>query len=218
MTTPSATCPNCGAAIQFEWSRAVQTSCPFCHSILVRGDVDLKTVGTVGDLPATSSPLQIGTTGSFRHRKFAVVGRVVYQYERGSWNDWHVRLDDGASAWLSDARGEYAFSIEQPAGGGGGGAPTVEKLHIGGNFVWDRRIYKLMAVTRARYGAAEGELPFTTWDRHEATLADLDANDGHIATVDYRSDPAAVYLGEWTTFDDLNLERLREIDGWPLPA
>jgi hypothetical protein len=35
--------------------------------------------------------------------------------------------------------------------------------------------------------------------------------------VDYRGEPPAVYLGEWTSFDDLHLAQLREIDGWPLP-
>jgi len=213
MTAPTATCPNCGATIRFDWSHAVQTSCPFCQSVLVRDDVDLKTVGTVGDFPATSSPLQIGTTGMFGHRRFSVVGRVVYEYDRGSWNQWHVRLDDGGSAWLSDARGEYAFYVDAA----GGEIPGLDQLHIGGNFVWERRIYKLMAVTGVRYRAAEGELPFTTWDRREATLADLDATDGHIATIDYRDHPPALALGEWTRFDDLHLERLREIDGWPLP-
>lgn len=213
MTDPTATCPNCGATIRFGWSHAVQTSCPFCQSVLVRGDVDLKRVGVTGDFPATSSPLQIGTTGAFQGRQFTVVGRVVYAYDRGSWNSWHVRLD-GASAWISDARGEYAFLVEQPAGAT---VPTLDQLHLGGNFVWDRRIYKLMSVTRVRYRAVEGDLPFATWDRHEATLADLDANDGHIAMVDYHTDPAAVYLGEWTTFDDLHLEQLRELSGWPLP-
>ena len=79
MTEPTAACPNCGSTIRFDWSHAVQTSCPFCHSVIVRGDVDLKTVGSVGDLPATSSPLQIGTTGRFQHRRFAVVGRLVYE-------------------------------------------------------------------------------------------------------------------------------------------
>jgi len=214
MTEPTTACPNCGGAIRFDWSHAVQTSCPFCHSVIVRGDVDLKTVGSVGDFPATSSPLQIGTTGSFEHRRFAVVGRVVYEYDRGSWNNWHVRLDDGASGWISDARGEYVFSLEA----GNGSIPPLDQLHIGGNFVWERRIYKLMGVTSVRYRAAEGELPFTTWDRHAGTLADLDATDGHIATIDYRDQPPALYLGAWTRFDDLHLARLREIDGWPLPG
>lgn len=214
MTMPAATCPNCGAAIQFAWSNAVQTTCPYCQSVLVRGDVDLRTVGTAGEPPVTSSPLQLDTTGVFREHRFVVVGRVVYEYDRGSWNQWYVRLDDGAGAWLSDARGEYAFTVETP----GLSLPGLEQLHVGANFAWERRIYKLMSVTKARHRAVEGELPFTTWDCQQATLADLDANDGHIATLDYRTTPPSLHLGEWTTFDDLRLNHLRELAGWPLPA
>lgn len=214
MSALPASCPNCGAAIHFDWSHAVQTSCPFCRSVIVRGDVDLKTVGTMGDFPATSSPLQIGTTGAFRGRRFTVVGRVVYGYDRGSWNAWHVRFDDGRGGWLSDAHGEYAFTIDAA----NAEVPAADALHIGANFAWQGRIYKVMAVTPVRYHAVEGELPFTTWDRQEATLADLDANDGHVATIDYRERRPVLALGEWMGFDDLALDHLREIDGWPLPA
>lgn len=218
MTAPSTTCPNCGAAIRFAWSQAVQTTCPYCKSVLIREQMDLKRVGTVGDLPPTSSPIRLGTTGAFHHRRFTVVGRVVYAYDRGSWNEWHVRFDDAGegdeSAWLSDARGEYAFAVATP----GQTAPPADHLRVGANFVWMQRIYKLMSVTTAQYAGVEGELPFTTWDRHEATLAQLDANDGHIATLDYRSQPPVLLLGEWATFDGLVLDGLREIDGWPRPA
>ncbi len=218
MTAPATTCPNCGAAIHFAWSQAVQTTCPYCKSVLIRDQMDLKRVGTVGDPPPTSSPIRLGTTGAFHDRRFTVVGRVVYAYDRGSWNEWHVRFDDAGeadtSAWLSDARGEYAFEVatKEPQ------TPPLDHLHVGTNFAWDHRIYKLMSVTTARYAAVEGELPFTTWDRHEATLAQLDANDGHIATLDYRVQPPSLLLGEWATFDGLALDRLREIDGWPRPA
>ncbi len=214
MPAPTANCPNCGAAIRFEWSRAVQTTCPYCGSVLVRGDVDLKTVGKVGDFPATSSPLQLGATGVVHHHRFTVVGRVVYEYERGSWNAWHVHIDDESGGWLSDAGGEYAFSQEAPSHD----IPAADHLHPGANFPWEKRIYKVMAVTTVRYGAAEGELPFTTWDRREATHAMLDANDGHFATIDYRESPPTLYLGEWTSFDALQLDGLREVAGWPRPA
>ena len=211
------TCPNCGAAIHFAWSQAVQTVCPYCKAVLIRDQMDLKRVGTVGEMPATSSPIQLGTTGAFHRRRFTVVGRVVYAYDRGSWNEWHVRFDDAGeadtSAWLSDARGEYAFAVATT----GQETPPLDRLHPGANFAWAQRIYKLTSVTTAQYASAEGELPFTTWDRREATLAQLDANDGHIATLDYRGQPPALLLGEWATFDGLELDRLREIDGWPRP-
>ena len=195
----------------------MQTICPYCKAVLIRDQMDLKRVGTVGEMPATSSPIQLGTTGAFHHRRFTVVGRVVYAYDRGSWNEWHVRFDDAGeadtSAWLSDARGEYAFAVATT----GQETPPLDRLHPGANFAWAQRIYKLTSVTTAQYASAEGELPFTTWDRREATLAQLDANDGHIATLDYRGQPPALLLGEWATFDGLELDRLREIDGWPRP-
>src|SRR5882762_9202801 len=95
MTQPTATCPNCGAQVVFRWSSSVQTVCEYCKSILVRTDVDLKKVGEVADLPPDSSPIQIGTEGSYNHKGFVAIGRIVYEYELGSWNEWHLMLNDG---------------------------------------------------------------------------------------------------------------------------
>ena len=68
MSAPAANCPNCGAPVTFRWSSAVQTTCEFCHSILVRTDVDLKKVGEVADLPPDASPIQIGTEGAYQNK------------------------------------------------------------------------------------------------------------------------------------------------------
>ena len=38
----NAFCPSCGAPVKFRWSSAVQTVCPYCRSILVRHDVNLR--------------------------------------------------------------------------------------------------------------------------------------------------------------------------------
>ena len=114
MTQPSATCPNCGAKIVFRWSSSVQTVCEYCKSILVRTDVDLQKVGQVADLPPDSSPIQIGTEGTYNHKAFVAIGRIIYEYEQGSWNEWHLMLNNGTSAWLSDAQDEYAVSFAAP--------------------------------------------------------------------------------------------------------
>src|SRR5260370_8204544 len=104
MTQPVSNCPNCGAKIVFQWSSSVQTVCQYCKSILVRTDVDLKKVGQVADLPPDSSPIQLNTEGIYRNKAFAVVGRIIYEYDQGPWNDWHVLMNDGASPRLSHAR------------------------------------------------------------------------------------------------------------------
>ncbi len=111
MNSLAADCPNCGAPVQFRWSGAVQTTCEYCRSILVRRDVNLEKVGEVGDLPREASPLQIGTEGTCGNKAFQVVGRILYEYEDGGWNEWHIVFNDGTSGWLSDAQLDYTVSF-----------------------------------------------------------------------------------------------------------
>src|SRR3989454_7242098 len=94
MSERVANCPNCGAPIKFLWSSAVQTTCEFCHSILVRRDVDLQRVGEVADLPPDSSPIQIASEGVYAGKPFVVVGRILYEYEQGGWNEWNIIFND----------------------------------------------------------------------------------------------------------------------------
>ena len=91
---PSAACPNCSAPVEFRWSSAVQTICGHCRSVVVRHDVDLAAVGVVADLPLSGSPIQIGTRGRFQGDSFTVTGRIVYEYEHGTWNEWHLLFAD----------------------------------------------------------------------------------------------------------------------------
>src|SRR5579883_3029227 len=111
MTQPTATCPNCGAKITFRWSSSVQTTCDYCKSILVRTDLDLKKVGQVADLPPNPSPICLLTEGTYRGKSFQVLGRIIYEWEDGGWNEWHIMFSDGSSGWLSDAQLQYAVSF-----------------------------------------------------------------------------------------------------------
>ncbi|MFI5311883.1 MAG: DUF4178 domain-containing protein [Gemmatimonadales bacterium] len=210
MSGPSASCPNCGAKIDFRWSSAVQTTCAFCKSILVRHDVDLRKVGEVGDLPSDQTPIQLGTTGRHGRRGFTVVGRIMYEYERGTWNEWHIRLDDQTSEWLSDAVAEYAVSraVQAPD------TPAAKDVSVGRSYAWEKRIYKVTSLTTAHYRGVEGELPFEYWDKHDVLFADLSTDDGHFATLDYSDQPPTLYLGEYVEFDDLRMDNLRAIAGW----
>ena len=90
MSGPVGTCPNCSAPLTFRWSGAVQTVCGSCRSVVVRHDVDVTAIGETSDLPLDSSPIQIGTRGTFDGRAFTVIGRIVYEYEDGGWNEYVV--------------------------------------------------------------------------------------------------------------------------------
>ena len=213
MTRRTAVCPNCGAPIEFLWSSAVQTTCSFCKSILVRHDVELERVGEVGDLPESTSPIQIATQGVYRGVAFTAVGRILYEWERGRWNEWHLRLDDGTSAWLSDAQMEYAVTklVETSEQ-----LPSADHLRVGQNYGLNKTLFKVVSITRARYRGVEGELPFEYWNKNEVLFADLETTGNRFATLDYSdgNDSPALYVGEFQEFDDLQFANLREVPGW----
>jgi hypothetical protein len=215
MTARTAACPNCGATIEFRWSGAVQTICPYCKAVLVRRDLDLEKVGMVSDLPPTASPIQLGTEGKFEGDAFVVVGRIVYQYERGGWNEWHLRTMRGASAWLSDAQGDLAIST--PAKNSAA-LPAADALTVGQSYSIDGTRFRVASLTRARYAGVEGELPFESWDRSEALFADLDTegtgDPPRFATIDYSDDTPVAYVGTYVELEQLAARNLRRFEGW----
>ncbi len=209
----AASCPNCGAPVELRWAQAVQTTCAYCQSILVRHDVDLERVGQVSDLPATPSPIQLGTEGRWGSASFVVVGRIVYEYERGGWSEWHFVTNEGKSGWLSDAQLEYAVTfLADPKGQlppDPGALRQRQALRLAGKSL------QLQTVTRARYRGVEGELPFEYWDKQEVVFADFRGEDGAFATADYTERPALLFVGELVDYDALRLRNVVQFEGWP---
>ncbi len=211
MSQRSTNCPNCGAPVQFRWSSAVQTVCPYCRSILVRTDLDLTKVSEVADLPEDASPIQLGVEGIYRNKAFVVVGRIIYEYELGTWNEWHLVFNDNSSGWLSDAQLDYAVTmLSNP----GQALPAENAIARGQAFQFHGVPLSVTTLTRARYRGVEGDLPFQYWDKTEVLFADLRGADARFGTIDYSDTPPLLFLGEAVEFDDLRLSRLREFEGW----
>jgi hypothetical protein len=215
VTARSASCPNCGATIEFRWSGAVQTICPYCKAVLVRRDVDLEKVGMVSDLPPTSSPIQLGTEGRWQKDGFVVVGRIVYRYERGGWNEWYLRTTSGTDAWLSDAQGDLAISTRSASSTE---LPTANELRVGQSYTLDNTPFRVASLTRAHYAGVEGELPFESWNRDDALFADLDSEGNgdelRFATIDYSDESPVAYVGSYVELEQLAARNLRRIEGW----
>ena len=211
MSQPAGSCPNCGAPLEFRWSSSVQTVCEYCKSVIVRTDVDLNKVGEVADLPANSSPIQMGTEGQYGNRSFVVAGRIIYEYDQGNWNEWHLMFNDGTSGWLSDAQLMYDISFRDTHGHD---VPDVAGVTIGQRYTFDNVEYETTSITRARYRGVEGELPFEYWDKEEVPFVDLRSTSGKFATLDYSDDSPLLFTGEAVEFEDLKLRNVREFEGW----
>jgi hypothetical protein len=203
-------CPNCGAPVSFAWSSSVQSTCEYCKSIIVRTDVDVRKVGEVSDLPADASPIQLNAEGQYRGKSFVVVGRIVYEYELGTWNEWHCISNTGDSLWLGDAQANYTITskMTSPAH-----LPKADDVKVGDVYQWAGPL-TVSVITLAKYRGVQGELPFEFWDKDVCIFADLRGSDNKFATIDYTEEPPLFYLGESVEFNDLKLKGLREFEGW----
>src|SRR5260370_5721056 len=148
MSQPVANCPSCGAPVQFRWSSAVQTVCTFCRSILVRNDLVLENVGKVADLPPDPSPIQLMTEGVYKGKRFDVIGRIIYSWENGGWNEWHIVFSDGSSGWLSDAQLQYAISMLTPTNDA---LPKTHELNPGRHLILNAIELEVATRTIAAY-------------------------------------------------------------------
>jgi hypothetical protein len=211
MSKPGANCPSCGAPVAFRFSSSVQTTCDYCHSIVVRTDVDMQKVGTVADLPPNASPIRIGTEGIVSNKAFVVAGRIIYEYEQGNWNEWHLVFNDGTSGWLSDAQLEYDVSF---AAANRQALPPADQLMPGQIVGLEGTAYAVTSITKAHYRGVEGELPFQYWDKTDVMFADLRTGTGQFGTLDYSEEPPMLFLGYSTDFDSLKLKNLRSFEGW----
>ncbi|HEY7288664.1 MAG TPA: DUF4178 domain-containing protein [Vicinamibacterales bacterium] len=210
MSTRTASCPNCGAPVEFRWSSSVQTVCEHCRSVLVRTDLDLKNVGVVADLPQDASPIQMLTEGRYGDKGFVVAGRILYQYVQGAWNEWHLVMNGGQDGWLSDAQNELAisFRVEAPQ------LPSVEQAALGRAFIWNGIQFVVTSRTTAHYAGVEGELPFEYWNKDDVVFVDLRSERQDFATLDYSDGAPALYIGQSVDFDTLRLTNVRKFEGW----
>ena len=62
-------------------------------------DVDLEKVGR-GRRPAARQPRpsRSAPKASIGNKPFVVIGRIIYEYEQGGWNEWHIVFNDGTAA------------------------------------------------------------------------------------------------------------------------
>src|SRR6185295_1820419 len=156
----------------------------------------IEDIGKQADLLEDQSPLRIGADGKHKGIGFTIVGRIQYRYGAGVWNEWHVLMADGKSAWLSDASREYMMTYLQPPAV----VPKFEELRPGQKLRIGKNEYTAMDMEAAEVVAGEGELPFKFMSGWKAPVADLRGEGNLFATIDYSDEPPHIYVGEKLPF------------------
>ena len=202
-----AACPNCGAPVDFASAASPVAVCSFCRSTLARDGEALRRIGVSAELFDDHSPLQLGTSGRHQGVAFRLVGRLQMQTAEGRWNEWSALFDDGRHGWLSEDNGRYVLGFDAPLADL---PPEPGALALGATVPLAGRRWQVGAVTRAKVGAAEGELPAPP-AAGEITLVELRSPTGEVGTLDY-SDPRqpAWSIGRGVDLADLQLQGLKD--------
>jgi len=204
-------CPSCGGEVVFRSAASVMAVCEYCQSTLLKDAESVKNIGKMSDLLEDFSPLQITSTGLFQGRNFSLVGRIQLRYDAGIWNEWYALFDDGGAGWLSDASGQYVFTLAdtEPTAS----LPPFDNLRPGLPLRYRGATFYAADVRTARCVAGEGELPFKVGNGWELRAADFRV--GHrFLTLDYSDGPAPqLYLGQSVTLEQMRCQLLRTEDG-----
>jgi hypothetical protein len=202
-------CPSCGAEVQFRSAASVMAVCEYCQSTLLKDADTVKDIGKMSAVLEDFSPIQLGTSGVYQGRHFSVVGRIQLRYEHGLWNEWYALFDDGAPGWLSDASGQYVFTLPEDVDHN---APPFAELKPGYVYTAHGEPFFASDVRTARCVAGQGELPFQVGQGWQAEVADFRRGTRFI-TLDYSDGtPPQLYRGEAVTLEQLRCQLLREAD------
>lgn len=194
----TAACPNCGATISFGLASSPALVCEFCGWVVVRSDSGVRALGKMADLVPTVSPFEVRDIVSVEGRSATVMGRSQRDWGSGPWDEFYVAFEDGTSAWLSFAQGNW-YVVGKVAGGGAS-LPSWSSLAVGGRigtggsaapawFVDEKRQSRLIA--------AKGEFDAVLVPGEVSNYADLSGEGGRFATFDYGdlSEAAELYMG-----------------------
>jgi hypothetical protein len=195
MAVAQASCPNCGAPIEFGLGSSWARVCDFCRHTVVRSDRGLQNMGQAAALANTPSLIAVGDEGVLGGRPFRVFGRVQLDHGAGPWDEYYLGLDYGQSwGFLAYAQGEwFATALSAPVP-----VPPHTQLQVEQDLVLGAAgTFRIAEVKSARVVGTEGEVPGGTREGMLRLYADLWGQGRAFATLDYGESgaQAALFLG-----------------------
>ena len=102
-------------------------------------------------------------------RSHSLSWTILYEYELGRWNEWHLMFSDSTSGWLSDASLEYAVRFSGPTAQCAAGPRSAAGMDPARR----QREARGDSITARIMPGVEGELPFEYGVKQEVMFADM---------------------------------------------
>jgi len=180
------------------------TICPYCRSVVARGDRNVEDLGVVAALVDTDSLLEVGLQGKYQGHTFTVTGRTQLRHAAGGlWDEWYASFPNDQWGWIAEAQGKLYLTFQQKMTGA---APAYDSLHLGQNLpLFKGATFVVAEKAEASIISGEGEIPFRLAPGDTARYVDLAGPNNMFATLDYSDDQPALYYGKEVTLAELDL-------------
>lgn len=196
-------------------------TCTYCQSLILRQGLNVADIGKVAILPFDISPIQLGTTIAAQGRKLAVVGRVRWAWDGGSWNEWLALAESGAQFWLAEAAGTYMLTAEWPqlldraevrAFAEGGTISPGDAIEVDGRKLFASDVKQVECL------GSEGDLPIPTQIGTRMTSVDFRSASGGVLSLQRDERGTTAWFGNSHDLLGLKAGNLRQIEGWSIPG
>jgi len=208
MAVAQASCPNCGAPLEFGLGSSWARVCDYCRHTVVRTDRGLQNMGQAAALANTPSLVAVGDEGVLGGRPFRVFGRVQLDHGAGPWDEYYLGLDYGQSwGFLAYAQGEWyatALTAAVPV-------PAHQQLQLEQDLLLGAAgPFRVTEIKSARVVATEGEVPSGTREGMLRLYADCWGRGRGFATLDYGETgaAAALFLGYVLSEAELSITQI----------
>ncbi|MEM1056257.1 MAG: DUF4178 domain-containing protein [Bacteroidota bacterium] len=183
-------CPTCGAPLRIKNRFVKAVTCEFCQNVSLYDGVRLDPTGRTASLARLLSPLYLDATGRLGSKTFRTLGRLVYEYDGGTWQEWFLALDGGARAWLQEDEGRFTYLQKVSAEG----VPPSSDIQPGDEIqLGDRRV-TISEVNDATIVSAEGQLGHQILPGETIRYADGTSGEDEVS-IEYGEREVEVFVG-----------------------
>lgn len=204
-------CPSCGAEIEADRRFAKLVVCRYCESAVLLDEKAARVAGKMAVLAQTPSPFYVGGSGRLMDRRFDILGRVRYGYERGYWDEWYLAFDDGSTVWIGEDENNFMLEScdeDEQAPLEYADAYPGQSVQLGAT------IFHLDEKGIAICEGGEGQLPFPIVSGERVPFLDLSLSD-RFATIEYdiADTTARVFRGRRLDLAEVQMDMTAEEAG-----
>lgn len=210
----SVTCLSCGINLEFKSAASSCMICSTCQTIHYQNNqsyqIKSSTLKKFEPVQEDMSVIRLGSTGVYQDSAFEVIGRVQYFFQERYRNHWFLTYNLESGGWLGDWDGNYSLfqkvevvrsKFENPTPG--------KKIQI------NQIEYFTEQIDISRKVFAEGELGDFYFTSEKFITLELFNTSAELALAHVFSDKKVeVFTGHYLDLSELNLQNLRQHDGW----